>query len=326
MPATLDEAWRWSDAASQSSLVPKDFRGKPHDILVALQLGMELGLPPMTALQSICVINGRPTVWGDTQLALVITSRPYKGHDEYFELTTGEVDPANPSQVLYQRVDSLTEQDWRNDETRAVCRFDRKDRETPIIRTFSVGKAKKAGLLTKDGPWQTYPERMLRLRARSFAARDAFPDVLRGMVTAEEVRDDPTIIEQSRPLEVRAERTVQRRSEQQLAAAPADAPADTLGPPNWAERAPAPEEAPRIDMPPVPDIQIEGTIQAIDRPLLGGATVTLTNGRILLLMADDYSDDALTSLREHAADKHALIFACRALADGDLRIMDFRQA
>jgi hypothetical protein len=69
--------------------------------------------------------------------------------------------------------------------------FVRRDKATPITRRFSIGEAKRASLLGKPGPWQEYPSRMLRMRARSFAARDAFPDVLRGIRAVEELRDIP---------------------------------------------------------------------------------------------------------------------------------------
>jgi hypothetical protein len=51
--------------------------------------------------------------------------------------------------------------------------------------------AKRAGLAGKSGPWSQYPARMLALRARGFALRNAFADALRGLVTAEEAQDYP---------------------------------------------------------------------------------------------------------------------------------------
>jgi hypothetical protein len=44
---------------------------------------------------------------------------------------------------------------------------------------------------------------MLQMRARGFALRDAFPDALRGMVTAEEASDYPTPQPASEPIVVR---------------------------------------------------------------------------------------------------------------------------
>jgi hypothetical protein len=55
-----------------------------------------------------------------------------------------------------------------------------------------VEDAKRASLWGKSGPWTQYPKRMLQLRARGFALRDAFPDILRGLVTAEEAQDYQT--------------------------------------------------------------------------------------------------------------------------------------
>lgn len=66
-------------------------------------------------------------------------------------------------------------------------------------RSFSMGQAKRAGLLGK-GPWRQYTERMLQMRARGFAARDSFPDALSGMVIKEEAEDYPTGSNQPRDI------------------------------------------------------------------------------------------------------------------------------
>ncbi|MFZ8927531.1 MAG: hypothetical protein ACO3CU_12320, partial [Candidatus Nanopelagicales bacterium] len=39
--------------------------------VVEVRVGREIGLGTLQALQSIAVINGRPSVWGDAMLALV---------------------------------------------------------------------------------------------------------------------------------------------------------------------------------------------------------------------------------------------------------------
>ena len=57
--------------------MPREFQAKPNNILVAVQWGFEIGLAPMQALQNIAVINGRPSLWGDSLLALV------KGHKAF---------------------------------------------------------------------------------------------------------------------------------------------------------------------------------------------------------------------------------------------------
>ena len=160
-PKDLDEAMRFADMLAGSSIVPKDYIGKPGNVLVALQWGMELGLQPMQAMQSIAVINGRPSLWGDAMLALV------KAHPAF---------------------------EWIKEECDgnvATCTIKRRG-EPEVMQSFSLEEAKRAGLTGKQGPWTQYPKRMLQMRARGFALRDAFPDALRGVVSAEEARDTPT--------------------------------------------------------------------------------------------------------------------------------------
>jgi hypothetical protein len=75
---------------------------------------------------------------------------------------------------------------------KAVCRVKRKG-EPETVRQFSVRDAVvgklwgKKGYNGKDTPWITNPRRMLQMRARGFALRDAFADVLKGMMVAEEL-------------------------------------------------------------------------------------------------------------------------------------------
>jgi len=71
----------------------------------------------------------------------------------------------------------------------AICTMKRRHRVTPITTRFSMAMAEHAGLTRVEGPWQSYPERMLRMRARSWTMRDAFADVLRGLHLREEIED-----------------------------------------------------------------------------------------------------------------------------------------
>jgi hypothetical protein len=164
-PATLTEAIQFSEMLANSSMVPKAYQGKPQDILVCVQWGYEMGLAPMQALQNIAVINGKPSVYGDAALALVQASSVCEDVQETME------DEGTPNPV-------------------AVCVAKRKNR-SPVTVRFSVEDAKRAGLWGKQGPWQAYPKRMMQMRARGFALRDAFPDVLKGLITAEEAQDYP---------------------------------------------------------------------------------------------------------------------------------------
>ncbi len=162
---SFDDAYRFAKMVAASDFAPKDFKGKPESCLLAIQHGSEVGLSPMQSLQSIACINGRPSVWGDAALALVMGS-PVCEH-------------------VSEGIDGEGEQ------MAAICVAKRRGYEKATVVRFSVADAKKAGLWGKSGPWTQYPKRMLQLRARGFALRDAFPDVLKGLVTAEEAQDYP---------------------------------------------------------------------------------------------------------------------------------------
>jgi len=167
-PQNMTEAMDFSKMLSQSEMVPKAYQRKPQDILVAVQWGYELGLQPLQALQNIAIINGKPSVYGDAALALVKSDPRCAGVAERVE---GD-----------------------GDNRTAYCKVKRRygDEIEETIGQFSVADAKRARLWGKQGPWSQYPDRMLQMRARGFAIRDAFPDALKGVITAEEAQDYPT--------------------------------------------------------------------------------------------------------------------------------------
>jgi hypothetical protein len=161
-PQTFEQALTFANYMADSDMVPKDFKGKPGNCLIAMQWGFEVGLKPLQALQGIAVINGRPSIWGDALLSLVLSSPVCKDVIERYEGT--------------------------GDDFKAVCIAQRHGRADKMA-TFSLKDAKAAGLLGKQGPWVQYRDRMLKQRARAFALRDQFADVIKGLSVAEEAQD-----------------------------------------------------------------------------------------------------------------------------------------
>lgn len=156
VPGNVEEVFRLAQAVAKSGLAPRGME-TPEKLTVAIMTGLEIGLPPMFAINKIAVVNGRPTLWGDALPALLWGAG--------FKL-----------------------REWLDDDGTAHCEVRRPDGDT-IERTFSDADAKKAGLLGKQGPWQQYPDRMKAMRARGFAARDGAADVLGGLYVAEEIID-----------------------------------------------------------------------------------------------------------------------------------------
>lgn len=159
-PDSLQEAMQLAELMANSEMVPKDFRGKPGNVLVAVQMGAEVGLAPMQAIQNIAVINGLPSIWGDAVKAIILNSPLCEKFEENFD------------------EQSMTA--WVT-----VKRKGHAERQV----SFSQGDAQAAGLWGKQGPWSQYPKRMLAMRARGFASRDEFADVLKGLSVAEEQMD-----------------------------------------------------------------------------------------------------------------------------------------
>jgi hypothetical protein len=166
IPKTFDEMYKYAQFMTKTGIVPKAYLGKPDDAFMAIQHGAELGVSPQQSLVIIAIINGRPCIWGDGLLAIIQTSPHYEYHKEYYE---GSIEKGD---------------------LKAICEIKR--RGSPVhTQYFDIGKAMRAKLWQKQGPWTDYPERMLMMRARGFAVRDKFAAELKGMITAEEAMDYP---------------------------------------------------------------------------------------------------------------------------------------
>ena len=158
-PQSLDEAIKAAELLAESTFVPDEYRGKPGNILAAAQMGAELGVGWMQALQNIAVINGRPCGWGDLSLALCMRHPDYE--------------------------DCIEEYD---EDTRTAKCTAKRARRMDVVQSFSWADACQAGLHEKN-TYQKYRRRMLQMRARSWALRDQFPDAFKGLYVAEEALD-----------------------------------------------------------------------------------------------------------------------------------------
>lgn len=178
VPTNIEEVYRLAKVVAAARWAPKSYlidSKNPNagfdenKIMLGIMHGMELGLTAIASLQSIAVINGSPSIWGDGALAIVQSS----GLLENFKETPLLDDKGNI--VGYQ------------------CACKRKGMPTPIVQQFTYTDATLAGLLSKSGPWQQYRARMYQMRARAWALRDGFSDVLRGLSIAEEAQDIPPV-------------------------------------------------------------------------------------------------------------------------------------
>lgn len=124
----------------------------PAKVLLLAETGAMLGLHPMAALQGIHIIEGKPTLSANLLSALVRRA----GH----------------------RLRVSTSGDWESGTfvaRAALMRSDDPDFE--FVVEWGAERAKRAGLLGKRGPWQSYPEAMCKSRAITEVIREGAPDV-----------------------------------------------------------------------------------------------------------------------------------------------------
>ncbi len=133
------------------------------DAFFLMMYGYELGIPPVTALRTLHLIEGSPTVSGQAMLGLLRKAGV-------------KVKIPNPADVTDSATVELRRPDDGPDEWYKA--------------TFTLEHAKTAQL---DGRkvWGKYPAFMLIWRALSAAARFHCPDIIGGLYTTEEIVDQP---------------------------------------------------------------------------------------------------------------------------------------
>ena len=165
MPATLHDKMEMAEVFVKSNLMPRGL-DKPEKVVIALEMGHELGLPPLIAIMNIAVINSKPTLKADMMVALALRS--------------GKIEDIRISFIGKEH---------ENDENYG-CRvtIKRKDIKTLFKATFTRRDAKVAGLSFKDN-WQKYERRMLKHRAMAFCIRDSLPEIFAGIYLPDELEN-----------------------------------------------------------------------------------------------------------------------------------------
>jgi hypothetical protein len=177
VPATMEELKYVSGLVIKCGLAPDSYDNDPQKIAIGIMKGLEVGLPPLTALSTIAIINKRPCIWGDGAIALV------QAQNVITKMEVREVGTVSEGGEV---------SDFGDDYGFEVSIW-RKGQETPYVGRFTVGDAKRAKLWLnpRKQPWMLYPKRMLKIRATAFPLRDGFADCLSGLHIREEIEDMP---------------------------------------------------------------------------------------------------------------------------------------
>lgn len=160
VPSSIDGAYQLAAWLSNAQLLPPALRGKQADLFTMILAGMELGLPPMAALRGMYIVNGKPALESRTKAAICLQ----RGAALYFRRTEH-----TPQATTWETL--------------------RAGQTEPVLSRYTLKEADAAGLTRKDGPWQTYPQRMISHRALGWLCDDVYPDIVLGVATAEDFDD-----------------------------------------------------------------------------------------------------------------------------------------
>ena len=163
---SFEFAQRQAKSLCQSQLVPKEYQGQNglSNCLVALEMSKRMNLSPLTVMQNLNVIHGKPTWSAQFISSQIIGCGRFKNFDY---IVTG-------------KDDSLSVQ----------CQAIRLEDNKLVKGTaVSMKMAQQEGWTAKNKKYQSMPELMLKNRAATFFGRQYIPDLLLGVQTSEEIVD-----------------------------------------------------------------------------------------------------------------------------------------
>lgn len=158
----FEEAMKIANMLAGSKLVPQQYQGHPEDVLIACSWGESLGLKPLSALNAIAVVNGRPQLFGDALKALIMK------HGTIEESWDNE----NGVWTMTAHRKGFPDVTWSYGYNDAIAAGHVS--YNPQSNTFGLGARKSEA-------WVKYTKRMCQLKCRNFVIRDAFPDVIQGI-------------------------------------------------------------------------------------------------------------------------------------------------
>ena len=160
---------------SESTIVPSDYRKRPENCFIALDMASRMGISPMVVMQNLYVIQGKPSFSGSA-IASLIRSAPQFRNVELIYVG----DPKMDSWGAYVTAENIH------------------TGKTLKGGTVTIAISKKEGWFQKSGSkWQTMPEMMLGYRAYAWFGRIYCPELLMGMQTADEIEDVAPVVKGS---------------------------------------------------------------------------------------------------------------------------------
>lgn len=156
---------RQANLLAKSDLVPKEFKGKVANCVIALEMAQRVGASPMAVMQNLYIVHGKPSWSSQFIIAAINNTRKYSP----------------------LRFDIKGEGMQQSCRAWAIEKGTGERLEGPEV---TMQMAKDEGWIDKNGSkWKTMPELMMRYRAGTFFGRLYAPEVLMGMQTVDEIHD-----------------------------------------------------------------------------------------------------------------------------------------
>lgn len=168
-PADASEEARFAQMMLTTRVLPECFVTR-EQVMLAMQMLRTLGVPPAIGIRQVMVVNNVLAIWGE--LPKAACQHQIEAWEE-FRFTED-----------YKPI-SFENRNLHETPFGAVARVKRRGEDRTVEGYFTIPQARAAGLFGRKGPWTTYTDRMLQMRARSRALKDAFPDILSGVAIAE---------------------------------------------------------------------------------------------------------------------------------------------
>lgn len=146
----------------KAAIVPQAYQNHPADTAIAIDMAFRMGVAPITVMQNLYVVKGKPS-WSGQACLSFIRAR----FDKVKVIYTGQ----------------------KGTDTRG-CYITAIDKDGDKLEGAEVtmGMAKAEGWLS-NSKWKSMPEQMLAYRAGAFFARVHCPDVLMGCAVEGEPED-----------------------------------------------------------------------------------------------------------------------------------------
>ncbi len=187
---------RMAQMYSKSGLVPKSYQGNLADCAIAVDMAIRMNCNPVTVMQNLVIVQGRPT-WQSQFLVACINKSGRFTTLQYATRVDGMVGKIEYEDNEWDNVsrrNTLVKKTFDGSKVPNLCckayATDLKTGEVVYGTEISIRMAVQERWYTKSGSkWQTMAEQMLKYRAAAFFQRVYAPEISMGFHTAEEVED-----------------------------------------------------------------------------------------------------------------------------------------